>query len=66
MMSESSESFCKLLFLRRNMVSFLAFFGFFNIYSLRVNLSVAVVAMTQNYTIQTDDGIEHVSCSHIQ
>ena len=28
------------------MVAFLAFLGFFNVYALRVNLSVAIVAMT--------------------
>lgn len=32
------------------MIAVLAFFGFFNIYSLRVNLSVAIVAMTANQT----------------
>lgn len=32
----------------------LTFFGFFNIYALRVNLSIAIVAMTQvkNVTLQ--------------
>ncbi|XP_050431830.1 vesicular glutamate transporter 1-like [Adelges cooleyi] len=33
---------------RRNLVGFLAFLGFFNIYTLRVNLSVAIVAMTSS------------------
>lgn len=31
---------------RRNTVAFLAFLGFFNVYTLRVNLSVGIVAMT--------------------
>ncbi|XP_018906661.2 sialin isoform X2 [Bemisia tabaci] len=31
---------------RRYLVAFLAFLGFFNVYTLRVNLSVAIVAMT--------------------
>ncbi|GFG33444.1 hypothetical protein Cfor_12403 [Coptotermes formosanus] len=31
---------------RRHIVALLGFFGFFNVYALRVNLSVAVVAMT--------------------
>lgn len=34
----------------------LAFFGFFNVYSLRVNLSVAIVAMTENRTVIDADG----------
>lgn len=33
---------------RRYIVALMAFFGFFNVYSLRVNLSIAVVAMTQD------------------
>ncbi|XP_071455413.1 vesicular glutamate transporter 1-like [Hetaerina americana] len=35
---------------RRYLVAFLAFLGFWNIYGLRVNLSVAIVAMTRNRT----------------
>ena len=31
---------------RRHIVALLAFFGFFSVYALRVNLSVAIVAMT--------------------
>lgn len=31
----------------------MAFFGFFNVYALRVNLSVAIVAMTENRTVIT-------------
>jgi len=37
-------------------VVLLAFFGFFNVYSLRVNLSVAIVAMTENRTVLDGDG----------
>lgn len=33
------------------MIAILAFFGFFNVYSLRVNLSIAIVAMTANQTV---------------
>ncbi|VVC29086.1 Major facilitator superfamily,Major facilitator superfamily domain [Cinara cedri] len=33
---------------RRNLVGLLAFLGFFNVYSLRVNLSVGIVAMTSS------------------
>lgn len=38
---------------RRHLVAFLAFFGFFNVYALRVNLSVAIVAMTSPYNVST-------------
>lgn len=38
------------------MVAFLAFLGFCNLYALRVNLSVAIVAMTTNRTINTENG----------
>lgn len=36
------------------MVAVLAFFGFFSVYALRVNLSVAIVAMTnrRNFTLE--------------
>ncbi|GLH15799.1 Uncharacterized protein GBIM_20228, partial [Gryllus bimaculatus] len=35
---------------RRYLVALLAFLGFFNVYALRVNLSVAIVSMTSNRT----------------
>lgn len=41
---------------KRYLIVLLAFFGFFNIYALRVNLSVAIVAMTENRTIEHADG----------
>ncbi|XP_059471952.1 sialin-like [Neocloeon triangulifer] len=41
---------------RRYVVAFLAFLGFWNVYALRVNLSVAIVAMTSNYTVHLDNG----------
>ncbi|XP_052871679.1 sialin-like, partial [Anopheles cruzii] len=41
---------------RRYVVVFMAFFGFFNVYSLRVNLSVAIVAMTENRTVEYPNG----------
>ncbi|KZS00898.1 putative Vesicular glutamate transporter 2 [Daphnia magna] len=37
-------------FPRRYLIAVMAFFGVFNIYSLRVNLSIAIVAMTENRT----------------
>jgi len=41
---------------RRYLVVLLAFFGFINIYTLRINLSVAIVAMTENRTIEHANG----------
>ncbi len=41
---------------RRYIVVLLAFFGFFNVYTLRVNLSVGIVAMTENRTVHYDNG----------
>lgn len=41
---------------RRYIVVLMAFFGFFNVYSLRVNLSVGIVAMTENRTIHYENG----------
>lgn len=37
-------------------VVFLSFLGFLNLYTMRVNLSVAIVAMTDNRTIEHSDG----------
>ncbi|CAG2055837.1 unnamed protein product, partial [Timema podura] len=42
---------------RRYMVAMLAFFGFFNVYALRVNFSVAIVAMTSNRTVKENGTI---------
>lgn len=36
---------------KRYLVAFLALLGFANVYALRVNLSVALVAMVTNHTI---------------
>lgn len=41
---------------KRYLVVLLAFFGFFNVYALRVNLSVAIVAMTEIRTIEHANG----------
>ncbi|XP_055322850.1 vesicular glutamate transporter 1-like [Sitodiplosis mosellana] len=41
---------------RRYIVVMMAFFGFFNVYSLRVNLSVGIVAMTENRTVYYENG----------
>ncbi|KAF7267420.1 hypothetical protein GWI33_019354 [Rhynchophorus ferrugineus] len=41
---------------RRYIVATMAFFGFFNVYSLRVNLSIAIVAMTQDRYAVLENG----------
>lgn len=41
---------------RRYTVVFMAFFGFFNVYALRVNLSVAIVAMVEKRNITLGNG----------
>ena len=41
---------------RRYIVGVLAFLGFFMSYILRVNLSIAIVAMTANNTIKDETG----------
>ncbi|XP_071455292.1 sialin-like [Hetaerina americana] len=40
---------------RRYLVSLLAFLGFWNVYALRVNLSVAIVAMTTPHSVEVED-----------
>ncbi|XP_055604465.1 sialin-like [Uranotaenia lowii] len=44
---------------RRYIVVLMAFLGFMNVYTMRVNLSVAIVAMTENRTIVDADGGVH-------
>lgn len=41
---------------RRYIVVFMAFLGFFNVYSLRVNLSVGIVAMTEKRVVEYENG----------
>lgn len=41
---------------RRYIVAVMTFFGFFNVYSLRVNVSVAISAMTSQRIVQTING----------
>ncbi|XP_055531707.1 sialin [Wyeomyia smithii] len=41
---------------RRYMVVFMAFLGFFNVYALRVNLSVTIVAMTEKREVDYGNG----------
>lgn len=41
---------------RRYLLVLMTFFGYFNVYTLRINLSVGIVAMTENRTIEHPDG----------
>lgn len=41
---------------RRYIVATLAFFGFFNVYALRVNLSIGIVVMTTPKPVVLDNG----------
>lgn len=41
---------------RRYIVVLMAFLGFFNVYGLRVNLSVAIVAMTEKFNVTLENG----------
>ncbi|KAJ9573906.1 hypothetical protein L9F63_008705 [Diploptera punctata] len=41
---------------RRNIVAIMAFFGFFGVYAMRVNLSVAIVAMTSEKNVTLRNG----------
>ncbi|KAB0797496.1 hypothetical protein PPYR_08489 [Photinus pyralis] len=41
---------------RRYVVAIMTFFGFFNIYALRVNLSVGIVAMTTKHEVKLENG----------
>ena len=44
---------------KRYVLAILSFFGFFNVYCLRVDLSVALVAMTNNHTRVMFNGTEY-------
>lgn len=41
---------------RRYLVVFMVFLAFINMYTLRLNLSIGIVAMTENRTIEHEDG----------
>lgn len=41
---------------RRYLVVLMSFLGFINVYTLRINLSVGIVAMTENRSIELPDG----------
>ncbi|XP_067676139.1 sialin-like [Haliotis asinina] len=46
---------------KRYVLAFMAFLGFGNVYALRVNLSVAIVAMTKNRTVLLNGNVTVVS-----
>lgn len=49
---------------RRYILVLMAFLGFLNMYTTRANLSVAIVAMTENRTVvQPDGSVQFVSRS---
>ena len=48
---------------KRYLVAILSFFGFVNVYALRVNLSVGLVAMVSNSTKKYPNGTEYVVVS---
>ena len=50
---------------KRYMVAMLSFFGFANVYAMRVNLSIAVAVMVSNHTVIKDGKEVQVSC-HFQ
>lgn len=54
--SDSIPSKWKIWCHRRYVVAVLAFFGFWNVYALRVNLSIAIVAMTSDRHETLDNG----------
>ena len=41
---------------RRYFLVFMAFCGLFNVYALRINLSVAIVAMTEDFEVALENG----------
>ena len=41
---------------RRYLVVLMVFFGLFNVYALRINLSVAIVAMTEDFEVTLSNG----------
>lgn len=55
-MAETELSLWQTLKLRRNIVALMAFLGFLVGYTIRVNLSVAIVSMTQNYSFTAENG----------
>ena len=61
--SEEESDAGQILFPKRHVLLLMIFLGFINIYAMRVNLNVAIVAMVNNKTVIMSDGsvIKHVS-----
>ncbi|XP_066250757.1 vesicular glutamate transporter 1-like [Euwallacea similis] len=55
---KAPQSLWKIITQRRYILTFLVFWGYFNIYSLRVNMSIAIVAMTENKSTILVNGTE--------
>lgn len=54
---DKSNNGCKCsLFSKRYLIAILALLGFCNVYALRVNLSVALVAMVSKNTVKSAEG----------
>jgi len=58
--TRTQENCCCSCLPKRYLVAILSFFGFVNVYALRVNLSVALVAMVSNTTRFYPNGTEYV------
>ena len=52
--NQQSHCFCCCVIPKRYIIAILAMLGFCNVYALRVNLSVALVAMVSNTTVIKD------------
>lgn len=61
---DNAEDECQSsLFSKRYIISILALLGFCNVYALRVNLSVALVAMVTNSTVSNSEGKNDEVCN---
>lgn len=63
-MSSSRSCFQKIP--KRYIMAFMTFLGFANVYALRVNLSVAIIAMVTNHTTLASDGTEITNVPQFQ
>lgn len=61
---DNAEDECQgSLISKRYIISILALLGFCNVYALRVNLSVALVAMVTNSTVSNSEGKNDEVCN---
>ncbi len=54
---DDDDDSSQILFPKRHVLLFMIFLGFINIYAMRVNLNVAIVAMVNNKTVILRNGI---------